>query len=492
MTRVTINASSRTDKAGRTVNQDAILLWQDVSSGADALITNSTLAGSTMQLGPLGALFAVSDGMGSELASVTAIKEIQAQFSRPLEGLADNPALALDFMKRAIISIDRSLKQLAIEQPDSRGLGCTLSMVWLLGDKALCAWCGDCRIYRFNKSNGLVRLSHDHTYVQTLVDNGKISPEDSFDHPDVNLITRTLGDSGEEAKPELAEYQVYQDDIFLICSDGLCSVLPDSKISDIMRENNCLTDGMMRELWRAGDKAGWKDNTSIILCRIIDGGEKPGQIGDGYPEIVHNIKPRSTDKKATQITAVRPQSEETDRDSKTFKIPVFLVSILALFIAAWFAVPPILEGLKSEPGTNAVSYDSDIVNVDTQPHPYVPDSATRDTVATPSKPEQRPTDNHPSAQQVKSTKTTGERAKASFSKRLNNLADKRAEFDNIMRDGTINASNRKKIKNYTASIARLAKESRHSHYVLTESEKETLASLQTYANKLNRYLSQVQ
>ena len=93
---------------------------------------------------------------------------------------------------------------------------------------------------------------------------------------------------------------------------------------------------------------------------------------------------------------------------------------------------------------------------------------------------------------VWATKTTGERTKASFSKRLNNLAGKRAEFDNIMRDGTINASNRKKIKNYTASIARLAKESRHSHYVLTESEKETLASLQTYANKLNRYLSQVQ
>ena len=69
-------------------------------------------------------------------------------------------------------------------------------------------------------------MSHDHSYVQSLVDEGRIPEEEAFDHPDGNIITKALGDNGNKADPELRIYDVYQRDVFLLCSDGLCKSFP--------------------------------------------------------------------------------------------------------------------------------------------------------------------------------------------------------------------------------------------------------------------------
>ena len=148
------------------------------------------------------------------------------------------------------------------------------------------SWCGDSRAYIFNEKSGIRLISQDHSYVQELVNKGLLTYDQTFDHPQNNIITRSLGDPTKEARPESKTLKVGKGDIILLCSDGLSGVLrdrktydsngqllPEENIEDIIRANTSSMKECREALWLAAERAGWYDNVTAILCQITDGPE---------------------------------------------------------------------------------------------------------------------------------------------------------------------------------------------------------------------------
>ena len=124
------------------------------------------------------------------------------------------------------------------------------------------------RTYSFVKNKGIARLSKDHSYVQQLVDAGAITDEEAMDHPNSNVITRSLGDTSQKAKADVAEYDIEDDQIILLCSDGLCGVCKDEEIGGIIEEESSDLQKCKESLTTAALAAGGSDNITISLLHI--------------------------------------------------------------------------------------------------------------------------------------------------------------------------------------------------------------------------------
>lgn len=286
MSRIIFNLAAKCDKAGRSQNQDNYWVCPDLTRW-NAPVDDVIGTDKDVELSEKGALLVVADGMGGmnagEVASELVIEGIKKKFSQIPDSILGNEANIQKFVRDAIIESDESIKQYAKKHREAEGLGSTIVLLWLLGDKAYCGWCGDSRIYRFNPNNELVRLSHDHSYVQSLVDEGKISEDEAFDHPDGNVITKALGDNGNKADPELKVYDVYQRDVFMLCSDGLCGLLQDNEINRVIADNCTSSKDALAALWEAGKKAHWTDNATIDVLNVVEGGKLAKGRPDGYP-----------------------------------------------------------------------------------------------------------------------------------------------------------------------------------------------------------------
>lgn len=334
MSRILFNIAAKCDKAGRSQNQDNY--W--VCPNLDRIGDNSDIGNDhDIELSTKGALLVVADGMGGmksgEKASEFVIEGIKRRFSNIPENIIGNDNAIISFIKESIIESDALIKEYAKTHRESEGMGSTIVLLWLLGEKAYCGWCGDSRIYCYNPQNSLVRLSHDHSYVQSLVDEGKISENDAFDHPDGNIITRSLGDSGEKANPETKIYSIHRRDVFLLCSDGLCGLLNDSRIETILADNCTSSEDALKNLWKEGSKEGWTDNATIEVACVTDGGVTPTRKAAGYDE----GKPKPV------FAKNKPIKKDTDvmpnfwQSNKQYIVIVAIVAIVAIGIFLFFS-----------------------------------------------------------------------------------------------------------------------------------------------------------
>lgn len=231
-------------------------------------------------LGSRGALLVVADGMGGtnagEVASEIAINTMREWFApqRITDEVVKNRYSIERFMKDAVVEADAKIKLTAKENPASRNMGTTIVIGWLYDGFLYVTWCGDSRAYVYNPSYGLRQISKDHSYVQELVDQGKISQEDAFDFPDSNIITRCLSDSSAKARPDclIMPYSVCNGDVILLCSDGLNGMLRDSEIEQIISMNTENTLACVDNLIQSACNAGGHDNITVALCQIISGG----------------------------------------------------------------------------------------------------------------------------------------------------------------------------------------------------------------------------
>lgn len=332
MSRTILNFSAICDKAGRPNNQDNFWICPDLSSYAATGTVTIGSSSTEVALTEKGALLVVADGMGGmsagEVASQIVIDSVKQTFSDLKSVSLSNSNAIKSFIKQAIIDADKEMKKHAESHPETRGMGSTIVLVWILDKTVYVGWCGDSRAYCYNAQNGLVRLTHDHSYVQELVDNDKLSEEDAFDHPDSNIITRSLGDSGEKANPDVKEYPLHTGDTFLLCSDGLCGLLRDREIEDIMAQNSSIGN-CLNALWKHGSSIGWTDNTTIELAKVIECGIKPTTIPVGYD----NPK-----KKSTPTPHSIDGSKTTDNNKTSFKrlgIAVAIAFILGLIVGVF-------------------------------------------------------------------------------------------------------------------------------------------------------------
>jgi len=251
---------------------------------------NRFVADEDVSLSECGMIMAVADGMGGmnagEVASQIAHDTVAEYFApgKITPQLAATHESRSRYMEGVIREADRRIKADARHNREHEGMGSTLIMAWLANDELSVTWIGDSRAYRFNPNSGIEPLSKDHSYVQELADKGIITYEQTFEHPQGNIITRSLGDGSQKARPESRSFKVHDGDIILLCSDGLSGVLRDRKtfdengepysgenIEDIIREHSSSLSECREALWAAAERADWYDNVTAILCEIRSG-----------------------------------------------------------------------------------------------------------------------------------------------------------------------------------------------------------------------------
>ncbi|MGH9117303.1 MAG: Stp1/IreP family PP2C-type Ser/Thr phosphatase [Acidimicrobiales bacterium] len=216
-------------------------------------------------------LFAVADGMGGhragEVASQLAVQALEQTFG----GTEHNPTVEqlIEAVRRANIAIIEE----SLTNPEHRGMGTTitaLAPIDMNGEETLAVInVGDSRTYRFHDGE-LEQLTEDHSLVQEMVRDGRLSPEEAATHPQRNIVTRALG-----VEPDLdvdwLTVTPYAGDRYVLASDGLFDEIDDAKIAGVMRR---FPDPYVaaEELVRLANEAGGRDNVTVVVVDVVDDG----------------------------------------------------------------------------------------------------------------------------------------------------------------------------------------------------------------------------
>lgn len=256
----------------RSNNEDNFIVCPNLDSKSAWFVPDTP--DQTLTLSKNGALFVVADGMGGmnagEVASAIAIETVQEMFSQDdYSSIINDDNKICNYMKRVVEKADRNIKNRVKRDSSTEGMGTTIVMGWVIGCRVHICWCGDSRAYLFNPQVGLKRLSKDHSYVQQLVDEGKLDPELAFDHPNSNIITRSLGDSSQKAMPDYMSQRLSSGDIILLCSDGLCGLCDDPEILEVMSQEAESIDDVKNRLITAALNAGGHDNVTLTLFQVV-------------------------------------------------------------------------------------------------------------------------------------------------------------------------------------------------------------------------------
>jgi serine/threonine protein phosphatase PrpC len=207
--------------------------------------------------------FAVADGMGGAKAGEVA----SAMATGAFEGEADSGESAEEQLSRILREANRRIHDLAVSDESHRGMGTTLTAAKVHDDFVSLGHVGDSRAYLL-RDGRMEQLTRDHSLVAELERSGQISPEAAEHHPQRSIITRALGP---EPDVEVDTYTVTgrDGDVFLLCSDGLTSMVPKDEVASILRSRDSL-DEVAEALVRAANQSGGKDNITVVLFRLAD------------------------------------------------------------------------------------------------------------------------------------------------------------------------------------------------------------------------------
>ncbi len=211
-------------------------------------------------------LLVVADGMGGhaggDVASSLAVGELA-----PLDD-ESHGADALDHLSEAVAAAHNELLLRVDEEPALAGMGTTVTALLRTGSRLALAHIGDSRAYLL-RDGALVQITKDHTFVQTLVDEGRITASEAEHHPQRSVLMRVLSDMIEDAEPDLSMREARIGDRYLLCSDGLSGVVSVDTLQDTLAEmadpaQTCET------LVELALRAGAPDNVTCIVADIVD------------------------------------------------------------------------------------------------------------------------------------------------------------------------------------------------------------------------------
>ncbi|NKC14922.1 MAG: serine/threonine-protein phosphatase [Gammaproteobacteria bacterium] len=207
-------------------------------------------------------LWAVADGMGGhaagDVASGRIIKELAAADAS--DGLSST---ATD-IERRLIRLNLELRELASSENMST-IGSTVAALLLAGKFGMCIWTGDSRVYRV-RNGQIEQLSQDHAFVEDLVEKGILSREDAAGHPQSNLVTRAVG-AQDHLKLDMEIFDLQDDDIFVLCSDGLDKELSEQEIAAATLSH--APDAISQELVNLALARGARDNVTVASVTVV-------------------------------------------------------------------------------------------------------------------------------------------------------------------------------------------------------------------------------
>jgi PPM family protein phosphatase len=209
-------------------------------------------------------LLAVADGMGGHAAGEVASRLAIARMAALDDGAAEPDLLAA--LRAAVDQAQEDIRSMVSADPTVEGMGTTLTALLWTGTSLGLAHVGDSRAYLF-RGGTLQRITHDHTYVQDLIDSGQITADDAVSHPQRSLLTRAL-DGRLTVDPDLSVREVCPGDRYLLCSDGLSGVVSDVTMADALAAKD--VDTAADQLVELALRGGGPDNITVVVCDIAD------------------------------------------------------------------------------------------------------------------------------------------------------------------------------------------------------------------------------
>ena len=212
-------------------------------------------------------LLVVADGMGGhaggDVASSVAIAALA-----PLDGESHGPDDALDELERALEEAREEIISRSEANPELAGMGTTVTAILRAGNKLAMVHLGDSRGYLL-RDGVLTQVTSDHTFVQHLVNTGKITPEEAEHHPQRSVVMRVLGDFDVDIAPDLSVREARAGDRWLLCSDGLSGFVSGETIARTLFELADV-DTCAERLVQLALRAGGGDNVTVVVADVLE------------------------------------------------------------------------------------------------------------------------------------------------------------------------------------------------------------------------------
>ena len=222
-------------------------------------------------LEPERGVYAVADGMGGhaagEIASRLAIETLQEVLDR--DG-AETERLSVDdaaeWLRGAVVEANRRICDSIRVHEERRGMGTTVVALVHNGQDAVVGHVGDSRLYLL-RGDELIRMTSDHSWVNEQVKLGLMNDDTAQRHPMRNIVTRALG-SRPDVVVDLTSIEVRRGDVFLLCSDGLNTMLSDEQIEAILVGHRQAPEAACRALVEEANRHGGEDNVTVVVARV--------------------------------------------------------------------------------------------------------------------------------------------------------------------------------------------------------------------------------
>jgi PPM family protein phosphatase len=305
-------------------------------------------------------LFAVADGMGGaqagEVASRLAASALEAGDSDGLEGLERLDAL--------IQEANRRIYDRAVSDPSASGMGTTMTVALVEGMTVAIGHVGDSRAYLV-RGDQMEQLTEDHSLVNELLKSGKLSEEEAQVHPQRSVITRAVG-TDPDVDVDAFTIEAEEDDVFLLCSDGLTDMVEDEEILELVHEHRDDLDKAVQALVSAANRGGGDDNITAVAFRIsaeaatnledtvampavtgADADPEPDEQTREYAAAEHEHDPRADtmvvppgqipEELATPEPEAVPQPTADARRVRFVLLVLVLLAVVAALVVWWLA-----------------------------------------------------------------------------------------------------------------------------------------------------------
>jgi protein phosphatase len=218
-------------------------------------------------------VFLVADGMGGhaagEIASALAARTVGGTLVRGVDEELE-PDLLAEAMKRSLYAAHEAILAHTMADPATEGMGTTLTAFVVCPDGTYrMGHVGDSRMYLF-RGGELTQLSHDHTWVQREVDEGRLTEQGARRHRLSHILTRALGADSADS-PDIQSGKLLPGDLVLLCSDGLTGMLNDRMLARVLEEDAPLPE-LAAQLIAEANARGGRDNITAVLVRVLPEG----------------------------------------------------------------------------------------------------------------------------------------------------------------------------------------------------------------------------
>ncbi len=284
-------------------------------------------------------IFVVADGMGGAQAGEVASKAAAEAFDRDLPSGAPEP-----FLRATIEDANRQIHELARKDPSRAGMGTTITaaIVNAQSEEIAIGHVGDSRAYRL-RAGKLERLTRDHSLVEEMRRKGQLTEAQAEDHPQRSIITRALGPEP-AVEVDVQTVPASPGDVFLICSDGLTTMLPDEQIARLLGGATSM-DAAVRALIDEANRAGGRDNVTALALRVEDAAA-PARAAEGATLIgpsaeaegltateVRRRAAAAAAKERREALAAKPRRR---RLRTAAKVALAVILVGALVFGAWY------------------------------------------------------------------------------------------------------------------------------------------------------------